>query len=353
MTHFTLELRKQNNHSYEIYVGYEILDRFTPLLARHQWGERYVVVTDTHVGSRYGERFLSLLGSSGLPVDMVTFPAGEQSKSMDTLLSLADRLLQKGCDRQTCLLALGGGVVGDVTGFLASIFMRGIPFIQVPTTLLAQVDSSIGGKTGIDIPAGKNILGTFYQPKMVLSDLQFLTTLPDEEFKNGVAEIVKYGAIESYELWTYLETNTKALLARDPQVLAHVVKESCRIKKMIVELDEKDGGVRKILNFGHTIGHAIERERKYTIPHGQAVAIGMAAAARLSELMGYLPSETRQRLDALLDALGLPLCLPPGVLPDGIQEGIKVDKNVQDPSSILSSLKISVFPSSEVMSTKK
>jgi len=188
---------------------------------------------------------------------------------------------------------------------------------------------------------------------MVLSDLQFLTTLPDEEFKNGVAEIVKYGAIESYELWTYLETNTKALLARDPQVLAHVVKESCRIKKMIVELDEKDGGVRKILNFGHTIGHAIERERKYTIPHGQAVAIGMAAAARLSELMGYLPSETRQRLDALLDALGLPLCLPPGVLPDGIQEGIKVDKNVQDPSSILSSLKISVFPSSEVMSTKK
>jgi 3-dehydroquinate synthase len=329
MKRITVELEKSINNSYDIYLGQNILDRIPVLLGRHRWGNNYVVITDDTVASLYGEAFRSTMNRAGLPVETMSFPAGEKSKTMTTLLELANRMIELGCDRGTCLIALGGGVVGDLTGFLASIFMRGISYLQIPTTLLAQVDSSIGGKTGVDIPAGKNMLGTFYQPKAVIIDLAFLDTLPEEEYVNGLAEVVKYGAIESRDLFELLKVKREEVIGRHMGTLELLVRESCRIKKGIVELDERENGLRRILNFGHTIGHAIERALDYRYPHGKAVSLGMAAAARISASMGYLSTDACREIEDLLSALGLPTRLPPGVGPEKICEGLKADKKKQ------------------------
>ncbi|HOJ51662.1 MAG TPA: 3-dehydroquinate synthase [Syntrophales bacterium] len=326
MKRLHVELKRLADHSYDIHLGHNILDRLPPLLARNKWGDRYVVITDETVESIHGEAFCTRLANAGLLVERLAFPAGEKSKNMETILKLAERLLDLRCDRASCLIALGGGVVGDITGFLASIYMRGISYLQVPTTLLAQVDSCIGGKTGVDIPAGKNLLGTFYQPKAVFVDTAFLSTLPEVEYRNGLAEIVKYGLIDSSELFQFLEEKKKDILSRQKEVLDLIILESCRIKKGIVELDEREAGIRRILNFGHTIGHAIERALNYDYPHGQAVSIGMVAAARLSEAMGYLHSRARTRIEKLLEALELPCHLPFSVTPENILTGIQADK---------------------------
>jgi 3-dehydroquinate synthase len=234
--------------------------------------------------------------------------------------------LAMGADRTSALIALGGGVVGDITGFMASVYMRGIPYIQVPTTLLAQVDSSIGGKTGIDLSTGKNILGTFYQPRGVFIDLAFLKTLKPRELKNGLAEVVKYGVIDDPELFSTLEARAKDIKSGNMDLLEEIVTRSCRIKKGVVEIDEQEKGVRRILNFGHTIGHAIETESEYTIPHGDAVSMGMAAATAISERMHYLTAEDRERIIALIRAIGLPDRIPKDLKHDGIFARIKGDK---------------------------
>ncbi len=245
-----------------------------------------------------------------LKIDLIDFPAGEASKNIQTCLQLVEKLIALGADRHTALIALGGGVTGDMTGFIASIYMRGLPFFQIPTTLMAQVDSSIGGKTGIDIPAGKNLLGTFYQPQAVFIDLTFLQTLPDAEFNNGLSEILKHGIIEDPQLLNSLEEETQAVRERDSKLLEKIVTKSCRIKKRIVEMDEKEGGLRRILNFGHTLGHAVEAESGYALSHGQAVAIGMVYAATLSEKLNYLPSTDRERIESLVKAFDLPHRIP-------------------------------------------
>jgi 3-dehydroquinate synthase len=321
-----VHLDKKTSSSYEIYIGNGIIDRMGLLLAKHRWGEHYVIITDDMVSALHGARVEETLKEMGLKTDMIDFPAGEASKDMQTSLRIVDRLMARGADRTSALIALGGGVVGDITGFVASIYMRGIPYIQVPTTLLAQVDSSIGGKTGIDLSNGKNILGTFYQPKGVFIDLAFLKTLEPPELKNGLAEVVKYGIIDDPELFGILEAKADAIKNREPDILQEIITRSCRIKKGVVEIDELEKGVRRILNFGHTIGHAIETESGYTVSHGDAVSIGMATAAIISERTHYLPTEDRERIIALIRAMGLPDRISKSLKPKEIIARMKGDK---------------------------
>jgi len=310
MNRIRVNLDKRLSASHDIHIGCGILDRMALILAKGSWAGRWFVVSDETVAALHGGRVLEALAGAGLAAECLTIPPGEGAKTVATCLGLAERLLEKGADRASGLIALGGGVTGDVTGFLASIYMRGIPFVQVPTTLLAQVDSSIGGKTGVDTGEGKNLLGTFHQPKAVFIDLGFLEILPPREFTSGLAEIVKYGIIEDPELLAVLEDNAAALQGRDPAILERVVSSSCRIKKGIVEIDETEKGLRRILNFGHTVGHAVEAESGYAISHGEAVAMGMAAAAAISERLRYLGAEDRDRIERALERLGLPRRIP-------------------------------------------
>ena len=329
MKKIRLNLDRKTARSYDIHVGRDILDRAGLLLAKNNWASRYAVVSDSRVASLYGDEVLALLRRMDLKVDRIEFPEGEASKTVPTCLGIIEKMAALGMDRTSAVIALGGGVTGDVAGFAASIFMRGIPCIQIPTTLLAQVDSSIGGKTGVDTEAGKNYIGTFHQPKAVFSDISFLKTLPEAEIRNGLAEIVKYGIIESPEILDLLEGQAEALLQRDAALLESLVLKCCRIKKGIVELDEKDTGLRRILNFGHTVGHALEAESDFRLSHGDAVSIGMAAAVSVSERMRYLSAEDRERILALIRGLGLADRVPRDLAVEGILSRLKKDKKKQ------------------------
>lgn len=310
MNRLMVHLDTTTSRSYEIYIGQDIVDRMGVIINKRNWINRYVILTDSQVNTLHGERVLDTLRKMDLKVALIDFPEGETSKNIQTCLQLVERLIALGVDRHSGLIALGGGVVGDMTGFIASIYMRGIPFFQIPTTLMAQVDSGIGGKTGLDLPAGKNLLGTFCQPQAVFIDLAFLQTLRDREFNNGLSEILKYGIIEDPELFRSLERGIPAIKKRDFRLLERIITLSCRKKKRIVEMDEKESGLRRILNFGHTIGHAVEAESNYAVSHGEAVAIGMVCAATLSEKLNYLPSQERERIESLIRAFGLPHRIP-------------------------------------------
>jgi 3-dehydroquinate synthase len=326
MKKMKVNLDKKMSASYEICIGYDILDRIGLVIAKNLPALYYIVITDSNVSSLHGGSLLERLRRMKLPVDMMEFPAGEESKNIGTALAIVERLLKLGADRKSALLALGGGVVGDMTGFIASTFMRSLPYIQIPTTLMAQVDSSIGGKTAIDLPEGKNLLGTFYQPKSVFIDVKFLDTLPDEEFNNGLMEVIKYGIIDDTEFFRFLEEHMKAIKRRDSGLLEKIIENSCRIKKGIVEIDERENGLRRVLNFGHTIGHAIEAESAYTVSHGTAVSLGMIAAVRISEKLYDLPGEDRERIEHLIEAVGLPRHIPQTITTDGILSRLKADK---------------------------
>jgi 3-dehydroquinate synthase len=326
MRSIKVNLDKKFLSSYEIRIGKDILDRMALIIAKNHKAGRYVVITDNCAGSLYGQRLLSSLKDAGLNVHLIEFPAGEASKNINTVLDIAGKLLKLEADRESCLIALGGGVAGDIAGFIASIFMRGVPYIQIPTTLIAQVDSSIGGKTGVDLPNGKNLLGTFYQPRAVFADLSFLETLPEKEFNNGLAEIIKYGAIDDEKMFRTLESNIDAIKSKDPKLMLSLVETCCQIKKSIVEIDEKEQGLRRILNFGHTLGHALETISKYSITHGEGVALGMIAAARLSEKMGYLKTGEAERIKALILIAGLPGKIPKSFTGDSIIPLLKMDK---------------------------
>ncbi len=326
MNKIKVNLDKRSSHSYEIFIGHDILDRIALLIAKSSLAANYVIIADATVSSLYGETVLSALRETGLAVDLIDFPPGETSKTMETALSLIEQLADRGVDRTSCLIALGGGVTGDVVGFIASVYMRSIPYIQIPTTLLAQVDSSLGGKTGIDIFKGKNLVGTFYQPKAVYIDLQFLATLPDVEFTNGLAEIVKYGIIDDPDLFVTIESEISDIRNRNIVNLEMLVAQSCKIKKSIVEIDERDMGVRRILNFGHTIGHAIESASGYTIPHGNAVSVGMIASARISEKLKYLSAADRQNIEHLIQTVGLLDHIPASIQTGEIMSRMRYDK---------------------------
>lgn len=270
-----------------------------------------LIVSNTTVAPLYLERLAAVLKRQYQQVHQVVLPDGEAYKTWESLNLIFDGLLAQACDRKTVLFALGGGVVGDMTGFAAASYMRGVPFVQVPTTLLAQVDSSVGGKTAINHPLGKNMIGAFYQPQRVICDLDTLKTLPDRELSAGLAEVIKYGPIADMAFLDWIEANIDALMAREPAALAHAVKRSCEIKAEVVGQDERESGLRAILNFGHTFGHAIEAGMGYGAwLHGEAVGCGLVMAARLSQRLGLVDEAFVTRLRALLQRAGLPVVAP-------------------------------------------
>ncbi len=270
-----------------------------------------LIVTNDAVGPLYAAALQQALKPHYAQIHQVTLPDGESHKTWQTLNQVFDVLLSQGCDRKTVLFALGGGVVGDMTGFAAACYMRGVPFVQVPTTLLAQVDSSVGGKTAVNHPLGKNMIGAFYQPARVVCDLSSLQTLPAREMSAGLAEIIKYGPIADMVFLDWIEAHIDALMARDPQALAHAVQRSCEIKAWVVGQDERESGLRAILNFGHTFGHAIEAGLGFgEWLHGEAVGCGMVMAAHLSHRLGYIDLALVERLTALIARAGLPVVGP-------------------------------------------
>ena len=270
------------------------------------------VITNPTVAALYGAAVQESLESAGFCVARIEMPDGEEYKNSTTLNRIYDDLLAAGVDRGSFVVALGGGVVGDVAGYAAATWMRGIPFVQVPTTLLAQVDSSVGGKTGIDHPKGKNLIGAFYQPRLVLIDIETLSTLDQRQFRAGLAEVIKYGIIADLPFFEFVETNSSAILAMDTDALIKIIHRSCQLKAQVVEQDEKEAGLRAILNYGHTLGHAFESISGYcTLVHGEAVAIGMVLAARVSAAKGLCTQEDVLRIIALLSRCGLPVEPPP------------------------------------------
>ncbi|HSV45765.1 MAG TPA: 3-dehydroquinate synthase [Ramlibacter sp.] len=270
-----------------------------------------LIVTNGTVAPLYGDRLAAVLRGRHRAVHVVQLPDGEEHKSWQTLNLIFDALLERGSDRKTVLYALGGGVIGDMTGFAAASYMRGVPFVQVPTTLLAQVDSSVGGKTAINHPLGKNMIGAFYQPQRVVCDLDTLRTLPPRELAAGLAEVIKYGPIADLDFLDWIEANLDALLAREPAALAHAVRRSCEIKAWVVGQDERETGLRAILNFGHTFGHAIEAGLGYgQWLHGEAVGCGMVMGIQLSQRLGLVDASFTERLTTLIRRAGLPVTGP-------------------------------------------
>jgi 3-dehydroquinate synthase len=314
--------------AYPIHIGERLLSE-GGLIVPHLDQRRVAVVTNSTVAPLYLEQLSSALRASGVEVISIVLDDGERYKDGATLNRIYDALIEHRCDRKTTLIALGGGVVGDLAGFAAATYMRGIPFIQVPTTLLAQVDSSIGGKTGINHPLGKNMIGAFYQPRLVLADTAVLASLPPRELSAGLAEVIKHGLIRDAAFVTWLEQNVERLLACDPQALAHAVRRCCEIKAAVVAEDERETGVRALLNFGHTFGHAIESGLGYgEWLHGEAVAAGMAMAAGLSCSMGFIAPADVDRITALLKRARLPVAQP-GLPPERLLELMAVDKKTE------------------------
>ncbi|HVX05505.1 MAG TPA: 3-dehydroquinate synthase [Rhodanobacteraceae bacterium] len=293
-------------------------------------GGHTLIVSDGNVAPLYAQRLRDALAqASGAPLDceVLALPAGEAHKNLEAVSKVLDALARLGATRDACVLALGGGVVGDIAGFAAACWMRGIDFVQFPTTLLAMVDSSVGGKTGVDHPAGKNLIGAFHQPHAVIADLGTLATLPGRELRAGLAEVVKTACIGDADFFDWLEAHADALLAADTEILTHAIARCCRFKAGVVERDEREAGERALLNFGHTFGHAIETETGYdALLHGEAVAIGMVLAARLSAQLGMGNDAEAERLQALLERLGLPTSVPPGLAPDALLAHMRIDK---------------------------
>lgn len=322
-------------HPYTISIGYGLLDDGIALTSRIR-GRHVLIVSDEHVSPLYARRIEAALHNvrPDLRLSRFVMPAGEQAKTMAHFSQVIDALATLGATRDACVLALGGGVVGDLAGFAAACWMRGIDCLQLPTTLLAMVDSSVGGKTAVDLPQGKNLVGAFHPPRGVFADTAALDTLPDRELRAGLAEVIKYGAIVDAPFLDWLEANTIPLLARERQPLIEAIARSCQHKATIVEHDPFEHGERALLNFGHTFGHAIEAEQGYAshgldneaLNHGEAVAVGMVMAARLSAQLGMAPAADAERLRTLLAGFGLPTALPEGLEPDRLLQRMRLDK---------------------------
>lgn len=315
------------DRSYPIHVGRGLIERAELLILRQP---KAAIVSNVTVAPLYLQRLADPLRRAGVEVVEMVLPDGERFKNWQTLNSIFDGLLERRCERSTTLIALGGGVVGDITGFAAACFQRGMPFIQVPTTLLAQVDSSVGGKTGINHPLGKNMIGAFHQPQLVLADTDTLNTLPDRELRAGLAEVIKYGLIRDLPFLEWLEANLESLLSREPVALAEAICRSCRNKAEVVVADEREAGERALLNLGHTFGHAIETGVGYgEWLHGEAIAVGSMMAAELSSLLGWIDRHDLLRVERLFQRAGLPVC-GPALNVERYLELMQHDKKVQD-----------------------
>ncbi len=314
---------------YDVLVGRGLLDGLPELLKEHCPAVSYAVIADEHVAQLHGARLLTLLVGAGLDAKCFTFPAGEWNKNREQWAGLTDRLLAWGLGRDGAIIAFGGGVAGDLAGFVAATFLRGIPYAQVPTSLLAMIDSSVGGKTGLDAPAGKNLVGAFHQPRVVVADVDLLATLPRSHIAAGVAEAIKHGVILDAAYFDSL-ADAAACFAKDPARLEAVVRRSIEIKAGVVSDDERESGRRQILNFGHTIGHAVETLSGFDLLHGEAVAIGMAVETQIAEVLGVAEPGTRKAVVALLGRYGLPCAIPSGLDASRLLALMGADKKVRE-----------------------
>jgi 3-dehydroquinate synthase len=315
--------------SYPIYIGAGILRQAGELCRSMGLSPRGAMITNPTVGQLYTESILTSFMENGFALTVLEVPDGEEYKSLEWVGHLYRKLLPLGLDRRSPVIAFGGGVIGDLAGFVAATFMRGLPYIQIPTSLLAQVDSSVGGKVAVNLPEAKNMIGAFYQPRLVVSDVRFLQTLPPREFQAGLAEVVKYGVIADKAFFEWLEGSLVSILRQEEETLMHLVRTSCQIKARVVEVDERDEGPRAMLNFGHTVGHAIEAATGYgQYTHGEAIAIGMVVAAQLSHHLGLCSKEVPHRIVALLRRIGLPTQLP--IKPGKLLKSIAYDKKVKN-----------------------
>ncbi len=317
------------SRTYDIHVGANLLSEVGDLIRPLKLGRHLGLVTHPDLAAKYGPAVIESLRRAGHEVSLLTVPPGEESKSMEQVGRLCRELIGARLDRGSTLCGLGGGVIGDLAGFVASNVFRGIPFLNIPTTLLAQVDSSVGGKTGVNLPEGKNLVGAFHQPRLVVADVLTLRTLPEREFRSGLAEVVKHGMITDAELFRILEESADPILARDPDTLQEMVSRSCAIKARVVEADEQEAGLRAMLNFGHTVGHAVEAALGYGgITHGEAVSHGMLVAATLSVRRGLCPEGDARRLRDLLGRFGLLGATLPS--PESLETYMVSDKKVRD-----------------------
>jgi 3-dehydroquinate synthase len=320
-----------SDRSYPIHVGAEMIERAGQLMQQAGLLGKVAIVTNPTVAQLYLDPVHEALSQAGFETTPVLLPDGEEHKTLKSLSTIYDRLVAERFERKSCLLALGGGVIGDLAGFAAATYLRGIPYVQVPTTLLAQVDSSVGGKTGVNHDAGKNLIGAFYQPKLVLIDVAVLRSLPRRELVAGLAEVIKCGIIAGRYLFELLEQNLEKILALDRELLTQVIVRSCENKARVVEADEREDDYRAVLNFGHTIGHALEVATGYRqFLHGEAVSIGMVKAVALSVQQGFCDPKSFERITKLIKKAGLPTEFPPGMSVSSLVQGMEVDKKAAD-----------------------
>ncbi len=322
-------IREQRDASYEIVVGHGALAELADRVRATCPANRYAVISDASVAKLYGHAVIGRLRDGALAAELFEFPAGEAHKTRATWTALSDQMLARRFGRDSGVIALGGGVVGDVAGFVAATYLRGVPYVQIPTSLLAMIDSSIGGKTGVDVPGGKNLIGAFHQPRLVVADLDLLASLPAQQLAAGLAEAVKHGVIADAAYFEFLEASYRAVLAQEPEALKRAVTRSIEIKAEVVAADERETGRRAILNFGHTLAHAVEATTQFAVLHGEAVAIGMAFEARLAEALTIAPPGTARRVRALLERYGLPLERPAGPTVDALLEAMQLDKKAR------------------------
>jgi 3-dehydroquinate synthase len=322
-------LKGARDDSYDVLIGRGVLDQLPALLQQRCPAHRYAIIADHKVAELHGAALTATLGAAGLDAHLFTFPAGEWNKSRDSWADLSDALLAARFGRDAAVIAFGGGVAGDLAGFVAATYLRGVPWVQVPTTLLAMIDASVGGKTGVDVPAGKNLVGAFHQPKLVLEDIALLGTLPRVQVAAGAAEAVKHAVIADAGYGAQLQSDAAAILARDLAALERAVARSVAIKAGVVARDEKEAGLRQVLNFGHTVAHAVEAHTGYELLHGEAVAIGMSVEASLAETLGIAAAGLARQITALLECYGLPHVLPDNVAVDAVLDSMLGDKKVR------------------------
>ena len=324
-----VNLKKESDYSYKIIIGKDLFSGIAQYLKKTPLGTNIAIITDSTVGLLYGNYLKEVLDQYSLDSYLITFEAGERNKNRVTKAQIEDQMLHLALGRDTVILALGGGVVGDLAGFVAATYNRGIPYIQIPTTVIAQVDSSVGGKTGIDAPQGKNLLGAFYQPRGVYIDIDTLKTLPPRELRAGLVEVVKYAVIKDAELFSFLEKYSPEILQLEYEPWIYLVKRCCEIKARVVETDEREEGLRKILNYGHTLGHAIETWSGYNLRHGEAVALGMVAEGLVACSLGFLDGKSLERIQRILEKFGLSTKLAPQARIDDIIKFTYWDKKAR------------------------
>jgi len=326
MTDIRVTLKKTEDKSYSIIIEDCVLNKIPEIIKDAGLGYKFAIITDSNVEKLYAGKLSDEFKQHGLENKIISFEAGEQNKNREIKAWIEDQMLKDKFGRDSAVMALGGGVVGDIAGYVAASYTRGLPYVQIPTTLVACVDSSIGGKTAVDTPHGKNLIGAFHQPWAVFIDVSTLLTLNEKEIREGLAEVIKYGVISDEDLFTFLEDNMGHIFSYDKEALTHIIKRGCEIKAEVVEKDEKESNLRKILNFGHTIGHAVENLSEYKISHGEAISIGMIAEGKIAIEMGIWNQYELSRLENLINKAGLPTQVPEYMSAEKIIDAMKLDK---------------------------